>query len=197
MYVPNHTMSPQLVLCLPATAGSVRAAVPFILISLCGAAKPPALTQRYNKTSTTPQQQQYILFSILSRMTARLQLVLSHFGFSPAGVAADSIITGVLHTTGAAVQIKPYSTDLIARLVVVKLAVIVLTAKDNAGTKFREAYDKAVESTQVIEGLVKEHPVYSTIIALGILAILCPWVITALGFTLKGVAKGENAHIRA
>ena len=130
-------------------------------------------------------------------MTARLQLVLSHFGFSPAGAAVDSIITGVLHATGAAVQIKPYSTDLIARLVVVELAAIVLTAKDNAGTKFREAYDKAVESTQVIEVLAQEHPVYSTIIALGILAILCPWVITALGFTLKGVAKGESAHIMA
>jgi hypothetical protein len=170
--------------------------VHFILLSLCGAAKPPALTQCYNKTSTIPQQQ-HILFSILSKMTDRLQLVLSHFDFSPAGVAAASIITGVLHTTGAAMQIKPYGTDLIARLVVVKLAAIVLTAKDNADTKFREAYDKAVESTQVIEGLVKEHPVYSTIIALGILAIMCPWVITALGFTLKGVAKGENTHIRA
>jgi hypothetical protein len=37
--------------------------------------------------------------------------------------------------------------------------------------------------------------VYSTIIALGVLAILCPWIITALGFTLEGVAKGEHAHI--
>jgi hypothetical protein len=188
-------MLPQSLLGIPAIAGSVRAAVPFNLLSLCGAAKPPALTPCSNKTSTIPQQRQYFLFSSLLRMTARLQLVLSHLGFGSAGVAAESIIAGVLHTTGAAVQFKPYSTDLIARLVVVRLAEIVLTAKDNAGTKFHEAYDKAVECTQVIEGLVKEHPVYSTIIALGVLAILCPWIITALGFTLEGVAKGEHAHI--
>ena len=132
-------------------------------------------------------------------MSARLQLVLSHFGFSPAGVNVDSIIAGLLHTTAATVKFEPYNTDprpSIARLVLVRLAAIVLTAKDNAGPKFREAYDKAVEGTQVIEGLVKEHPVYSTVIALGIIAILCPWIITALGFTMKGVAKGEHANIR-
>jgi hypothetical protein len=136
-------MSPQSFLCLSTIVGSVRAAVPFILLSLCGAAKPPALTQRLNRKPTIPQQHQDCSFTILESMAARLQLILSRFGISLAGVA-DSIVASALHTTGAAVQFEHCSIGLrqsIARLVVVKLAAILLTEKAKTGLKFREAYE--------------------------------------------------------
>ena len=43
----------------------------------------------------------------------------------------------------------------------------------------RDAFEKAINTT--VE-FIREHPVYFIIIALGILIILAPWVIEALGF---------------
>ena len=37
---------------------------------------------------------------------------------------------------------------------------------------------------------VKEHPVL-TVVAIGMLAILAPWVVEQLGFTVLGPVKGE------
>ena len=63
--------------------------------------------------------------------------------------------------------------------------------------RIREAYDKAVEGMQVIEELAKEHPVYSTVIALGVIALLSPLLIKALGFSLAGVTPSMYAESAA
>ncbi|KIW64248.1 hypothetical protein PV04_09195 [Phialophora macrospora] len=47
----------------------------------------------------------------------------------------------------------------------------------------KDAFDKAVtEAAQ----FARDHPVWTTLIALGILAVLLPWVIEALGFGARG-----------
>lgn len=50
------------------------------------------------------------------------------------------------------------------------------------GSVLKEAYDKAFEAAEGIEGFIREHPVFCTVIALGVLVIIAPWVIEALGF---------------
>jgi hypothetical protein len=59
---------------------------------------------------------------------------------------------------------------------------------DQMGSIMKEAFDKAVaEATD----FAKEHPVYCTLIALGILVLLVPWAIEALGFAELGPVEGE------
>jgi hypothetical protein len=53
----------------------------------------------------------------------------------------------------------------------------------------KEAFDKAVAAAV---SFAKEHPVYTTIIALGILVILLPWVIEVLGFGELGPVAGKE-----
>ena len=53
----------------------------------------------------------------------------------------------------------------------------------------KEAYDKAVsEATE----FACDHPIFCTVIALGILVALMPWVLEALGFAELGPAEGER-----
>ena len=51
----------------------------------------------------------------------------------------------------------------------------------------KDAFEKA---TSAAVGFARDHPVYCTIIALGILVILAPWVIEALGFGELGPIEG-------
>ena len=55
------------------------------------------------------------------------------------------------------------------------------------GPALKEAFDKAVHAA---EGFARDHPVYTTLIALGVLAILLPWVVEALGFAELGPVEG-------
>ena len=84
-----------------------------------------------------------------------------------------------------------------------RLAIAVLTALQNAlkgGTPFREAmsgaYQKASDAAAGIADFAREHPLYAaaicTVIALGILMILAPYVIHALGFGVLGPVEGRN-----
>lgn len=62
------------------------------------------------------------------------------------------------------------------------------------GPALKLAYDKTLETAYAIEGFVKEHPVFCTVIALGVLVILAPWVIEALGFGVLGPVEGTYTH---
>jgi hypothetical protein len=53
-----------------------------------------------------------------------------------------------------------------------------------------EAYNKAVETANSVGNFAKDHPVFCTLIALGILVLLMPWVIEALGFAAEGPVAG-------
>ncbi|PYI03986.1 hypothetical protein BO78DRAFT_348610 [Aspergillus sclerotiicarbonarius CBS 121057] len=52
-----------------------------------------------------------------------------------------------------------------------------------AGTEMaRPATDALAKATEAAVGFAEEHPVYTTLLALGVLAILLPWVLEVLGF---------------
>lgn len=61
-------------------------------------------------------------------------------------------------------------------------------------TTMRQAYDKVVAEAKKIEGFATDHPilvaVFVTIVALGILYLLWPAVLAALGFGEEGIALG-------
>ena len=60
------------------------------------------------------------------------------------------------------------------------------------GTVLKEAYDKACDIAIGIEGFVQEHPVFCTVIALGVLVLIAPWAIEALGFGELGPIEGTS-----
>jgi hypothetical protein len=55
------------------------------------------------------------------------------------------------------------------------------------GQAMKEASDKSVAAAFEF---AREHPVWFTLIALGILVILAPWVLEILGFGARGPIKG-------
>ena len=88
-----------------------------------------------------------------------------------------------------AIQAGGWSEYLAERIL--RLLEGVLKAGKPIGDAMRYAYDKSVEAVERSTTFAKDHPVLCTVIALGILAIMVPVVITALGFTGEGVAAGE------
>jgi hypothetical protein len=88
-----------------------------------------------------------------------------------------------------AIQAGGWSEYLAERIL--RLLEGVLKAGKPIGEAMRHAYDKSVEAVERLTIFAKDHPVLCTAIALGILAIMVPVVITALGFTCEGVAAGE------
>lgn len=134
-------------------------------------------------------------------MAARLQLILAHLSGIAAvgGVSADSVVAKLMnlgqsgplaHETKLTIN-TPGMTEAVARDVVDKLAAAIRTSGNFAGPAFRAAYNRALDAAEKIEGFAKDHPVWTTVIALGMLAIMCPAVIHLLGFGLQGVTKGE------
>jgi hypothetical protein len=69
----------------------------------------------------------------------------------------------------------------------------VLKAGKSLGPAVKEAMDKAMAVLETVEGFVKEHPVMCTVIALGVLVILAPWAVEALGFGELGPIEGTFA----
>lgn len=57
------------------------------------------------------------------------------------------------------------------------------------GKAVKAAAEKAAEAAV---GFAKEHPVYFTIIALGILVLIAPWVLEVLGFAELGPIEGRS-----
>ena len=77
------------------------------------------------------------------------------------------------------------------------LAVAIFTNLESALQKemlmnqvMKEAYHRASQVVSDIWKFAKEHPVICALVALGILTILMPWVISALGFGELGPIEG-------
>jgi hypothetical protein len=82
------------------------------------------------------------------------------------------------------------------------LAVLVLHGLENAlkagapmGQKIKNAYEEAAKVVGDVWGFVKEHPVFFTLVALGILVILLPWAIELLGFGELGPIEGTSVVV--
>ncbi|KAJ5557046.1 hypothetical protein N7494_000961 [Penicillium frequentans] len=64
----------------------------------------------------------------------------------------------------------------------------------NAGTEMaKAAADAAAKSKEAAIDFATDHPVYATLIALGILALLMPWALEILGFGELGPIEGSFA----
>jgi len=63
------------------------------------------------------------------------------------------------------------------------------------GDALRDIHEKVKCAVDGVEGFVKNHPIECTLIALGILVLLSPWVIEALGFAEGGILEGEKLDI--
>ena len=85
------------------------------------------------------------------------------------------------------------------RIAVAVVAALVKALKDTNTLMHQamaEAYQKASDAAAAISDWAKEHPLYATalvlVIALGILIILTPYIIHALGFGIEGVVEGKT-----
>ena len=71
------------------------------------------------------------------------------------------------------------------------------TAGKEMNAAMQLAYDKACEAVTVFEGFAKEHPsataVFVTVIAIGVLIILAPYIVEMLGFGELGPIEGQNS----
>jgi hypothetical protein len=77
------------------------------------------------------------------------------------------------------------------------LAAAVLNSLENAlkagapmGQAMKDAYEKATQVVADVLGFVKEHPVFFAVVALGILVVLAPWAVEAVGFGELGPIEG-------
>jgi hypothetical protein len=117
--------------------------------------------------------------------------LLSAHDVRPAVEIAEDVVATLLHSSlvGPPLRMKLDSIvgaygwrENIAKWVLEKLTKALQYSHENLGPAVRDAYNKAWEVAKSMEGFVIEHPVMSMIIALGVLAIIAPWVLPELGF---------------
>ena len=77
------------------------------------------------------------------------------------------------------------------------LAAAVLTGLENAlkaeapvGQAMKDTYGKSTQVVADVWQFAKDHPVFCAVVALGILVILAPWAIEAVGFGELGPIEG-------
>lgn len=66
------------------------------------------------------------------------------------------------------------------------------------GAVLREAIDSATVIAEEVFKFVKDHPtetrVFFTVVALGVLVLIYPWIIQVLGFGKLGPVEGEKLN---
>lgn len=126
-------------------------------------------------------------------------LLASH-GPRTANKVAGDVVSTLLTTslTGPALHMQLDSvisacgwTENLAKRILEKLTFALQEAQNNLGPVISDAYRKVWDVARDIEGFVIEHPIMCTIIALGVLALVAPWVLSALGFGELGPIEGE------
>ena len=60
------------------------------------------------------------------------------------------------------------------------------------GPAIQTAYDRAVVEMKKVKEFGEDNPQLCAIIALGIIALLMPWLLTALGFAAEGITEGKK-----
>jgi hypothetical protein len=116
-------------------------------------------------------------YSLSSYSNEKLAL-LSSYRPRAITLVADDVVTTLLSTAlvGPALHMQLDTivgaagwTENLARWILEKLSLALQNAHDNLGPAIRGAYHKALEAARGIEGFVIEHPVFCTVIALGVL----------------------------
>ncbi|RMZ71316.1 lincomycin-condensing lmbA [Pyrenophora seminiperda CCB06] len=116
-----------------------------------------------------------------------------------AGDVAEDVVTIILRTsiTGPALRMKLDSivsrygwSDNVAKLVLSKLSQALTDPHEKLASPARDAYNKACEAATRTRGFLLQPPFLCTVNALGVLAILAPWVLEVLGFGELGLIAG-------
>jgi hypothetical protein len=117
----------------------------------------------------------------------------------PLDEVAEDVVNSILRAEKAGAGLKaeldaivgPYGwKEYLAEKVLEMLGAALQGAHDKLGPAIRDAYNKAWEVANEIEGFVIRHPIMCTVIALGVLVVIAPWVIEALGFAELGPVEG-------
>ena len=80
-------------------------------------------------------------------------------------------------------------------VVVLETLVKVLRTEAPMGQAMKNAYAKGTQVVADVWGFAKDHPVFCTVVALGILVILAPWAIEWLGFGELGPTEGMSVVV--
>jgi hypothetical protein len=117
----------------------------------------------------------------------------------PLDEVANNVVNTILTAEKAGARLKAELDSIVgcygwkeylAEKVLEKLGAALQGAHDKLGPAIRDAYNKAWVAANEIEGFVIQHPVMCTIIALGVLVVIAPWVIEVLGFAELGPVEG-------
>lgn len=117
----------------------------------------------------------------------------------PLDEVANDVVNTILTAEKAGARLKAELDSIVgcygwkeylAEKVLEKLGAALQGAHDKLGPAIRDAYNKAWNAANEIEGFVIQHPVMCTIIALGVLVVIAPWVIEVLGFAELGPMEG-------
>ncbi|KAL3459185.1 hypothetical protein BJX64DRAFT_265201 [Aspergillus heterothallicus] len=116
----------------------------------------------------------------------------------PASIASD-ILTIMLNADDLYTMHKQLNEQVSTSSWSEAIATALLHGLENAiktGAQMAKAATEALtEAKNAAVGFAEEHPVYATLIALGILTILMPWALEILGFGELGPIEGSFAAL--
>lgn len=123
----------------------------------------------------------------------------------PLDEVAGDVVNAILHSEKTGAELKAELNSIVgscgwkeylAEEILEKLGAALQGAHDRFGPAIRDAYQRAWNVANEIEGLVIQHPVMCTIIALGVLVVIAPWVTEVLGFAELGPVEGAYTECR-
>lgn len=120
--------------------------------------------------------------------------------------AASRIITTLMHTAPTAPDLDAKIASLVhqaggwSEYIAAKILAVletVLRAGKDLGPALSAAYERACEAAKGIPGFAADHPlataVYCTVVALGVLVVLAPYVLEILGFGKLGPVESKES----
>lgn len=117
---------------------------------------------------------------------------------SPESVASD-IVTRILNAEDPHLLRKQLKEDISIDGWSETISKSILHGLENAiragAGMARAAADAAAQSRAAAIDFATDHPVYATLIALGILALLTPWILEIIGFGDLGPIEGSFAAV--
>lgn len=113
------------------------------------------------------------------------------------GPSLDATIQSLVHKAGG-------WSDTLAKKIITALKAVIVAGKPMKAA-MQEAVDKASEVVKTVEGFAADHPmateVFCTVIALGVLVVLVPYVVEWLGFCAGfgelGPIEGKSRFLRS
>ncbi|MDI1487887.1 MAG: hypothetical protein OHK93_007160 [Ramalina farinacea] len=100
------------------------------------------------------------------------------------GADLKSSIDSIVHQAGG-------WSERIATAVLNALVKVLQNVEAKMGPVLKEAYERACSVANGVEGFIRDHPVFVTVLALGVLVALTPYLLEMLGFAELGIVRGK------